>query len=70
MFQRPTTAMSAPEQSGRPQVTKPRTTTGRPADRPTGRQLTQGRKIMGRGILLLLLGVPLPIVILLALFWR
>lgn len=27
-------------------------------------------KIMGRGILLLLLGVPLPIVILLALFWH
>jgi len=25
---------------------------------------------MGRGILLLLLGVPLPIVILLALFWH
>jgi hypothetical protein len=27
-------------------------------------------KTMGRGILLLLLGVPLPIVILLALFWH
>ena len=28
------------------------------------------RKIMGRGILLWLLGVPIPIIILLALFWR
>jgi hypothetical protein len=26
--------------------------------------------VMGRGILLLLLGIPLPIVILLALFWH
>jgi hypothetical protein len=26
--------------------------------------------VMGRGILLWLLGVPLPIIILLALFWR
>jgi hypothetical protein len=28
------------------------------------------RNIMGRGILLWLLGVPIPIIILLALFWR
>ena len=28
------------------------------------------RKIMGRGILLWLLGVPIPIIILLALFWH
>jgi hypothetical protein len=27
-------------------------------------------RIMGRGILLWLLGVPIPIIILLALFWR
>jgi hypothetical protein len=64
MFQRPTTAMSAPEQNVRSQVAKLRTTTGQLA----GNSI-EG-KIMGRGILLLLLGVPLPIVILLALFWR
>jgi len=28
------------------------------------------RSIMGRGILLWLLGVPIPIIILLALFWH
>ena len=31
---------------------------------------TLGEKFMGRGILLWLLGVPIPIIILLALLWR
>jgi len=35
-------------------------------DLPTGSREVE----MGRGILLLLLGVPLPIVLLLALFWH
>jgi hypothetical protein len=30
----------------------------------------KGDEVMGRSILLILLGVPLPLVILLALFWR
>jgi hypothetical protein len=30
----------------------------------------QWRVIMGRGILLWLLGIPIPIILLLALFWR
>jgi len=34
------------------------------------RLLKQGRTNMGRGILLWLLGVPIPIIILLALFFR
>jgi len=34
------------------------------------RQPTKGVALMGRGILLWLLGVPIPIIILLALFWR
>jgi hypothetical protein len=38
---------------------------------PVATTASQPREeIMGRGILLLLLGVPLPIVILLALFWH
>jgi hypothetical protein len=32
--------------------------------------LREGRSIMGRGILLWLLGVPIPVIILLALIWR
>lgn len=32
--------------------------------------ISQMEAVMGRGILLLLLGVPLPIIILLALFWH
>ena len=31
---------------------------------------TQKETLMGRGILLWLLGIPIPIIILLALFWR
>ena len=38
-------------------------------DRPYAPNHTR-RKIMGRGILLWLLGVPIPIIILLALFWH
>jgi hypothetical protein len=31
---------------------------------------TKTEAVMGRGILLWLLGIPLPIILLLALFWR
>jgi hypothetical protein len=36
----------------------------------SARQFFLGRTTMGRGILLWLLGVPIPIIILLALVWR
>jgi hypothetical protein len=35
-----------------------------------GRSQPSKEIVMGRGILLWLLGVPIPIIILLALFWR
>jgi hypothetical protein len=34
------------------------------------RYCNEGGNVMGRGILLWLLGVPIPIIILLALFWH
>jgi hypothetical protein len=30
----------------------------------------KGNRVMGKGIILWLLGIPLPIILLLALFWR
>jgi hypothetical protein len=39
-------------------------------DRPNSLQLVSEEPIMGRGILLWLLGVPIPVIILLALFWH
>jgi hypothetical protein len=32
--------------------------------------VAQGEKVMGRGILLWLLGVPIPVIIILALLWH
>jgi len=37
---------------------------------PAPLSLKQWRQFMGRGILLWLLGIPIPIIILLALFWH
>jgi len=37
---------------------------------PAPLSFKQWRRLMGRGILLWLLGIPIPIIILLALFWH
>jgi hypothetical protein len=41
-----------------------------PTPRVDNRQHTDWERIMGRGILLWLLGIPIPIIILILLFWH